>query len=406
MELRLLNAALAACLILSCSKHGSSGHPVTTPVSQNPEIIDFLPKTGAPGIPVQIWGHHFGDSAGNLQVAFNGTPAAIYTIDDSVMYVYVPAAVTTGKISITRAGLTGVSDSLFTVLNGGHWVQKSGIPGTDSAKGRFVGIGFSVGNKGYMGLGVGTGAYYSDLFQYDPATDTWTQEASAPLALAGAICMVINNIAYVGLGQTQIGYNSNALLAYDPATNSWTRKADYPGSTTVLNLGVAIGGVGLVGLGVDKYGITNPGIYIYDPSSDTWTQKANYGGTPLPSWPIGFSLDNMTALIEGTDSYGDGAFINVLFQYDPASDTWTQAQSRPGSMMVQPSVMVINGNGYILGGGEENWMYQSSTGSWTQIPFFTERVGGASFVIGNTGYFGNGAGISQTALTDLWQFTP
>jgi hypothetical protein len=60
----------------------------------------------------------------------------------------------------------------------------------------------------------------------------------------------------------------------------------------------------------------------------------------------------------------------------------------------------------IMGGGEENWMYQSGSDTWTQIPFFTQRAGGASFVIGSTGYFGNGVGLSQTAITDLWQFTP
>jgi hypothetical protein len=40
-------------------------------------------------------------------------------------------------------------------------------------------------------------------------------------------------------------------------------------------------------------------------------------------------------------------------------------------------------------------------GTCVQLP-----VGGASFVIGNTGYFGNGSGISQAPVTDLWQFTP
>jgi N-acetylneuraminic acid mutarotase len=203
-----------------------------------------------------------------------------------------------------------------------------------------------------------------------------------------------------------VGYNSNALLAYDPATNTWTRKADYPGSTTQLDLGISIGNVGLVGLGINNYGAAIPEIYIYDPSSDTWTQKANFSGTPLPSWPIGFSLDNKTALVEGTESYGDGAFINVLYQYDPVADTWIQAQSRPGNKMIQPSAMVIGGNGYLMGGGEENWMNQPVTGSWTQVAFFTQRGGGSSFVIGNTGYFGNGSDISQAPITDLWQFTP
>src|SRR5579862_4642992 len=178
MEFRLFYTALALCLILSCKKHGlSSGVPVNTQINDTPTISNFEPMIGAPGIPVEIWGHHFDDSASHLLVQFGGTTAAVYSTNDSVMHVYVPAGVTTGRISITRGGLTGVSDSLFRVLSGGHWAQKSGIPGADSANGRFVGIGFSVGGKGYMGLGDGNdGNFYSDLYQYDPVTDTWTQE--------------------------------------------------------------------------------------------------------------------------------------------------------------------------------------------------------------------------------------
>ncbi len=106
-----------------------------------------------------------------------------------------------------------------------------------------------------MGLGVGLDeVFYSDLFQYDPVSDTWTQDEDCPVPLARAICMVINNIAYVGLGQTSISVNSNAWFAFDPATNTWTRKADYPGQNQNLALGVAIGNIGLVGMGVDNFG--------------------------------------------------------------------------------------------------------------------------------------------------------
>jgi N-acetylneuraminic acid mutarotase len=406
MKFRLFSASLALFLFLACKKNGSSYKPPVV-TNQTPEITGFQPNTGAPGILVEIRGQHFDTSANNLLVEFNGTQATIYSTDDSVMYVYVPAGVTTGKISVNRAGLTGTSDSIFTALSGGHWVQKNGIPGPDSANGRFVGIGFSVGNKGYMGLGIGNdGTTYSDLFQYDPVANAWTQEASCPLPFAGAICMVINNIAYIGLGQTQIAANSNSLFAYDPGTNTWTRKSDFPGPGQSLVLGVAMGNIGLVGLGANTDGIQMPEVWTYDPATDSWTQKANFSGIIIPSWLVGFSLDGKTAMVAGTDYSGSGHLVNVVYQYDPVADTWTPKQSRPGNPMVQASTMIIKGNGYIMGGGQENWMYQSSSDSWTQVPFFTERTGAASFVIDSTGYFGNGSGLPQIPLTDLWQFTP
>jgi N-acetylneuraminic acid mutarotase len=346
MKSRLFITALAISLILSCKKNSPSSNPPVI-VNQTPEITDFEPKTGAPGIPVHIWGQYFDDSASNLSVEFNGTQAAIYSTDEQNMYVYVPPGATTGKISISRSGMTGVSTDIFTALSGNHWVQKRGIPGADSANGRFVGIGFSVGNKGYMGLGDGNdGTFYSNLFQYDPVTDGWTQAANCPMAFAVAICMVINNIAYVGLGQTQINVNSNAMFAYDPATNTWTRKADFPGPGRALSLGITIGNIGLVGFGVDSLGNGLSDIWLYNPATDSWTQKKNFSVALPPLWPAGFSLDNKTALVTGTNYYQNGpAFINFLYQYDPVADTWTQMQSRPGYPMPQASTMIINGNG-------------------------------------------------------------
>jgi N-acetylneuraminic acid mutarotase len=405
---RLLKLVGILSLCVSCKKDNST-HSTTPPVNTTPPVItDFNPKTGAPGIPILILGQNFGDSAGNILVEFNGTPATIYSIEDEDMTVIVPQGVTTGKISVKRTGLTSTSDSSFTALSGKQWKQLNGISSGDSANGRFVGIGFSIGNKGYMGLGDGNdGTFYNDLFQYDPATNSWTQMASCPAALADAVCMVINNVAYIGLGQTGIVTNSNAWFAYDPSTNVWTRKADFPGVGRASAIGVAMGNIGMVGLGFDKYGIQYADIWIYDPSTDNWTQKRDFSAPHIPELEVGFSLDNQTAFVTGTNYYQNNLSpVNVLYQYDPVADVWTEKQWRPGIPMQQPTAMVINGNGYILGGGEEDWMYQSGTDSWTQIPFFTERRGAAAFTIGNTGYFGNGTGLYVNAMTDLWQFSP
>jgi N-acetylneuraminic acid mutarotase len=406
MKAWLFSVSVVICLFVSCKKSSPASIPIIDTV-YTPVITDFEPNTGASGIPIQIYGQYFGDTASQVSVEFNGTPAMIYSIEDQIMTVIVPVGVTTGKISVKRSGLTAVSDNIFTELSGSHW-KRLGLSGGDSTNGRFAGIGFSIGSKGYMGLGDGNdGTFYSDLFQYDPATNSWTQMASCPAALAVAVCMVINNIAYVGLGQTGIVQNSNAWFAYDPSTNTWTRKADFPGVGRPLAIGIAMGNIGLVGLGVDKDGLPYSDIWIYDPTADSWTQKKDFVASPIPHFPVGFSLDNKTALVTGTDYYQNGvAPVNVMYQYDPVADSWTPKQWRPGYPMEQPSTMVINGNGYVMAGGEEDWMYQSSTDTWTQIPFFTARKGGAAFVIGNTGYFGNGSGLYQNAMTDLWQFTP
>ncbi len=53
------------------------------------------------------------------------------------------------------------------------WVQKADFGGTPRAEA----VGFSIGNKGYIGTGNGEGGEGKDFWQYDPATDTWTQKA-------------------------------------------------------------------------------------------------------------------------------------------------------------------------------------------------------------------------------------
>ena len=64
--------------------------------------------------------------------------------------------------------------------------------------------GFAIGGRGYVGLGhVNTGGNraYEDFWEYDPASDTWTQKAN----FGGgeryhATSFVIGNTGYVGMG--------------------------------------------------------------------------------------------------------------------------------------------------------------------------------------------------------------
>src|SRR5580765_6530695 len=53
------------------------------------------------------------------------------------------------------------------------WTQKTSFGGTE----RYGVVGFSIGSKGYMGTGFSNYNYYKDFWEYDPATDAWTQKA-------------------------------------------------------------------------------------------------------------------------------------------------------------------------------------------------------------------------------------
>ena len=101
----------------------------------------------------------------------------------------------------------------------------------------------------------------------------------------------------------------------------------------------------------------------------------------------------------------------ALWLYNVNTDSWTQKNNLPFDLSWGPCSMVIGGNAYVLNGWDENWLYNPSSDTWTPKAFFTSRMLGVSFVIGNKGYFGLGAGaqyvhVNKLYDTDWWEFSP
>jgi len=106
---------------------------VTVEVQQvSPNIASFTPTLGQSGTVVTIFGNNF---SGATSVAFNGTPAASFTVDSNTqLRATVPAGVTTGKISITNFAGTSSSTNDFVVPNVPtitSFTPNSGPPGTE-----------------------------------------------------------------------------------------------------------------------------------------------------------------------------------------------------------------------------------------------------------------------------------
>jgi IPT/TIG domain/Kelch motif len=368
-----------------------------------PSVMGIDPDKGSEGLFVYISGAHFDTVANNNQVSFNGINAPVHDIfGDSILVVQVPAGVSTGKITVTSHDQKTTSQNDFVILPG-SWRRKKDFP---DPSGRFVAIGFSIGNKGYVGFGGHDGNPLDDLYMYDPSTDTWAQQASPGIPMMYGVAVVVGNKAYMGIGKTNTG-DTNKFFEYDPVTNTYSAKADFPGEKREGTLGFNIGNKVYVGMG--SFPNVYKDLWQYDPSTNLWTRKADW---PAPvsdaDFVYGFSLNDSTAYMgSGRQSDRQGNW----WLYNANTDSWIQKNNLPFAINYGPSVMVIDGNGYLINGWNENWLYNPSTDQWIQKAFFTDRGFGASFVIGSKGYFGLGAGVqlpheNHYINSDFWEFTP
>ncbi len=125
------------------------------------------------------------------------------------------------------------------------WTAKGFFPGGM----RSEAVGFSIGQKGYLGTGFqhqSTGnIHYGDFWEYDPTTDIWTIKANFPgsgQARQDAVGFSIGNKGYLGTGYFWEGtneYPSNDFYEYSPTITTGISETEkqielsiYPNPTT------------------------------------------------------------------------------------------------------------------------------------------------------------------------------
>ena len=161
----------ALLIFFACSKKNDT----TSPMAVLPSITSFTPDSGSAGTTVTISGTNFSPTAGQNTIKFNGVAATATATSATQLTVIVPAGATSGVITVTVNGQTATSINSFTILPG-SWVQKPDFAGG----GRIRAGGFSIGGKGYIIGGTSHGAEPTDFWEYDTATNKWTQKAAFP----------------------------------------------------------------------------------------------------------------------------------------------------------------------------------------------------------------------------------
>ncbi|HMJ70737.1 MAG TPA: T9SS type A sorting domain-containing protein [Cyclobacteriaceae bacterium] len=292
------------------------------------------------------------------------------------------------------------------------WEQRASQPDGANALVRSNASGFSVGSKGFVGLGyvmTETGiTYRKDLWQYDPATDVWTQKADFPGAgRYNAVGFNIGNMGYVGTGLSATGTHKD-FWQYDPTGNSWIQRADFPGAAREQAFGFGIGNTkGYVGGGFTNGQGDYKDFYEFDPLSNSWRSRAEFaGGKRMGS--ATFTIDQKGFVAGGYSSSTD-TWYKDFWDFDQAANLWTKRADMPGNGRTRATGFSIAGNGYVgLGyskGGYEGqfFQYTTSSNSWSWKPYYPGPVTsnmGTGMSIGNRGFiYKDGKWIEYNILT-------
>lgn len=287
---------------------------------------------------------------------------------------------------------TGYGEQLTFTTN--SWEQLTNAPG----KSRSHAISFVIDNTAYIGLGNDNNQQdLADIWKYNYQTDSWTYLCDFPGgARSYAFAFVINGKVYIGGGS----YGKKDLWEYNPSDNNWQQKGDCPQSTEWDGVGFSIGSKGYI---LDSQG----NLYEYNPVNDSWNNKSSYPGGM--NYPVFFVINEKAYVGIGSDT-------RQIFVYEPSNDTWSYKTVYPGNAWRLTTSIIIGNSAYIVGGWSDNgcvkevWEYNTINNTFQKLEDFpnNERHSAISFTINNIGYFGTGntsCGM-VSPINDMWKFLP
>lgn len=294
----------------------------------------------------------------------------------------------------------------FLLVNAqGNWTELNALfapqPYSQLPRERFEPAGFIIKDKVYYATGHNNDAdgYFNDMHDFNLSTNLWESTISFPGSpRQNAVGATLN-----GNGFITMGYDDNTAYSdsweFDSTTLSWSPRAAFPGPLRHYQFSFIVNNRLYVGGGRNAFSQQYyDDLWEYDETSDIWTQKA-----PIPhaaSRIFGFGTANKGFIVGGTDSVS--AFLNTCYMYDPAADSWTTADTFPSTWVVNS--FSDSAYGYVMD-GNVTYRMDPATLSWTSLsssPQFTygaviQKYGSKFFLLGSR------RGVdSYEPVTDDW----
>lgn len=284
------------------------------------------------------------------------------------------------------------------------WTKKADFAGPLRV---FKATGFGIGDKGYIGTANQGTLAFSDLWEYDLASNSWAQQASFSSHSSSAISFSIGNKGYIGTGFYSNSYKSD-FWEFDPSTNTWTQVADFGGGNRASAIGFSINNKGYAGTGFDG-SVIKKDFWEYDPVTNSWIQRSDFGGG-LRQLAVGFNIGNKGYVGTGTSTTAEE---KDFWEYNPSTDSWTKKADFMGGTRQSAVGFGINNNGYVgLGAGgytswNDFWEYNPLTNNWIKKSDFPggTRLWATGFSVGSKGFIGTGV-IGGQIQSDFWEYNP
>jgi N-acetylneuraminic acid mutarotase len=239
------------------------------------------------------------------------------------------------------------------------------------------------------------------VYEYDPATDQWTKKKNMALASHHVALAELNGKIYVIGGFVKPASGPTAWVPidnvweYDPAADSWKALAPMPTKRGSPNALVHNGKIYVIGGAGLHPGSKETAVHparphralstneVYDPATDTWETRQsmptarNHAAAGVVNgkiYVIGGRIGN--AFITRASNTG------IVEEYDPASDQWGALKASMPNPRSASAWGTYKGKIYVAGGEERSggpWQrtfraveaYDARSNSWSTLPDMT-----------------------------------